>query len=185
MAEVLTMNETPADQAEFTPEEMDSLKVGEEMVEQQEQLLAGKYKNSEELEKAYVELQKKIGEPKEETSEASKESETEEVTDEKPEEKEEEKKEETQSQILEKLWDEREGGFSDDTLKELSSTNPGELAKEYLRYRQSNQKPQLTEQDVTKLKNVAGGEEQYSRLMDWATKNLSETEQNMFDTVID
>ena len=60
MAETLTMNETPADNPEFTQEEMDSLKVGEEMETQQEQLLAGKYKNAEDLESAYIELQKKL-----------------------------------------------------------------------------------------------------------------------------
>ena len=36
------------------------------------QLLAGKYKNAEELEKAYVELQKKLGDNKEEETEHSK-----------------------------------------------------------------------------------------------------------------
>ena len=64
MAETLTVN-TDADSAtnieNLTPEEQDSLQVGEQMVAEQEQLLAGKYKNAEELEKAYVELQKKIG----------------------------------------------------------------------------------------------------------------------------
>jgi len=46
----------------LTEQEQESLKVGEELVNQQEQLLAGKYKDAEELEKAYVELQKKLGE---------------------------------------------------------------------------------------------------------------------------
>ena len=35
----------------LTPEEQDSLAVGEEITEQQEQLLAGKYKSAQELEK--------------------------------------------------------------------------------------------------------------------------------------
>ena len=46
----------------LTADEQDSLAVGEKMVAEQEQLLAGKYKNATELEKAYVELQKKLGE---------------------------------------------------------------------------------------------------------------------------
>ena len=46
----------------LTPDEQESLKVGEEMESQQDQLLAGKYKTAEELEKAYGELQKKLGE---------------------------------------------------------------------------------------------------------------------------
>ena len=67
MAETLTVNtdastETADVVESLTPDEQDSLKLGEEMVNQQEQLLAGKYKNAEELEKAYVELQSKFGE---------------------------------------------------------------------------------------------------------------------------
>ena len=60
MAETLTVN-TDESTPELTSEEQDSLKVGESIVEKQGELLAGKYKNAEELEKAYVELQKKLG----------------------------------------------------------------------------------------------------------------------------
>ena len=52
----------------LTPDEQESLKVGEEMEAQEESLLAGKYKNAEELEKAHIELQKKLGEKSEEVS---------------------------------------------------------------------------------------------------------------------
>ena len=67
MAETLTVNTDPstetADVVEnLTPDEQDSLQVGEEMQAQQEQLLAGKYKTAEELEKAYGELERKLGE---------------------------------------------------------------------------------------------------------------------------
>ena len=58
MAETLTYDNTPNAEV-LTEEEQDSLAVGEELVEQQEQLLAGKYKNAEDLESAYLELQKK------------------------------------------------------------------------------------------------------------------------------
>ena len=54
--------------------EQESLQVGEAMIEQQEQLLAGKYKNAEDLEKAYVELQKKLGGEGTEDSETTGES---------------------------------------------------------------------------------------------------------------
>ena len=57
MSETLTMDETQVDQPELTPEEQDSLQVGEELSAQQDKLLAGKYKNAEELEKAHLELQ--------------------------------------------------------------------------------------------------------------------------------
>ena len=62
----------------LTTEEVDSLKVGEEIAEQQDQLLAGKYKDAAELEKAYKELEAKLGE--QETEQAQPEEETKQET---------------------------------------------------------------------------------------------------------
>ena len=53
MAETLSYDNTP-DADVLTEEEQNSLEVGEQLVEAQEQLLAGKYKNAEELESAYL-----------------------------------------------------------------------------------------------------------------------------------
>ena len=64
MAETLTYDQgtdTVTSEGNLTPDEQESMKIGEELAEQQQQLLAGKYKNAEDLEKAYVELQKKLG----------------------------------------------------------------------------------------------------------------------------
>ena len=60
MAETLTYDNTPNTEV-LTEEEQDSLKVGEELQQEQEALLAGKYKNADELEKGYLELQEKLG----------------------------------------------------------------------------------------------------------------------------
>lgn len=65
MSETLTMNETPADQPQFNADEQDSLAVAESLGEEQP-LLAGKFKDQQSLEKAYIELQKKLGEPRDE-----------------------------------------------------------------------------------------------------------------------
>jgi hypothetical protein len=65
----LTYDPTPADQPEFTAEEQDSIAVGEQLEQQEQQLLAGKYANAKELEKAYVELQRKLGTPEKEEEE--------------------------------------------------------------------------------------------------------------------
>ena len=67
MAETLTVNDTPQQEG-LTAEEQDSLQVGEQLAEQQGELLAGKYKNAEELEQAYVELQKKLGDKDDDVS---------------------------------------------------------------------------------------------------------------------
>ena len=66
MAEVLTSNETPADQPELNADEQDSLAVAEAAEGEKQQLLAGKFSDPRELEKAYLSLQKKFGEPREE-----------------------------------------------------------------------------------------------------------------------
>lgn len=62
MSETLTMNEAPADQAELNADEQDSLAVAEANEAEQQQLFAGKFKDTQSLEQAYLELQKKLGE---------------------------------------------------------------------------------------------------------------------------
>ena len=81
MSETLTVNTEPESEV-LTPEEQDSLKVGEELVAEQEGLLAGKYKNEKELENAYLELQKKLGSKEDAVQEDQKT--TEEVKEEEP-----------------------------------------------------------------------------------------------------
>ena len=86
MAETLTFDNTTEQTSadSLTTEEQDSLQVGEQIQEQQEQLLAGKYENAQQLEKAYIELQKKMGSGDEEKGEQAEDS-TEETTEEVPE----------------------------------------------------------------------------------------------------
>ena len=81
MTETLTYNPTPADAPELSADEQNSLEVAEKLGEEEAKQYAGKFENAEELEKAYIELQKKLG------SDEKEEGEKPEV--EKPEEKEE------------------------------------------------------------------------------------------------
>jgi len=175
MAEVMSMLSDENTQGELNADEQESLQIGEEMEQQQETMLAGKYKNAEELEAAYIELQKKLGTP--DTNEPTEESDTEE-----PEEPEEES---TDSSLFERLWEESKGEYSEKTLKELSESKPEDLAKLYLDYRSTQDKPTITESDATNLKNAIGGEESYTDMMQWASENLNETEIEMYDSVMD
>ena len=61
MTEKLTYDPTPADTTEFTEDEQDSIRVAEKLGEQESELLAGKYESTEQLEEAYLALQKKLG----------------------------------------------------------------------------------------------------------------------------
>ena len=72
----LTYDPTPADQPEFSAEEQESYAIGERMEAEQSQLLAGKYEDAEQLEKAYLELQGKLGQPQEEEVEEEVEEDT-------------------------------------------------------------------------------------------------------------
>ena len=67
MAETLTMNETPANPPEIlNSDEQDSLRIADQLESGEQPLLAGKFKDPQALEQAYVELQKKLGEPRDE-----------------------------------------------------------------------------------------------------------------------
>ena len=68
MSETLTYTEESS--PDLTPDEQESLKIGEEMQQDQDQLLAGRYKSTDDLEKAYLELQQKLGTPEEPEAEA-------------------------------------------------------------------------------------------------------------------
>lgn len=171
----LTFDPTEPQDGEFTPEEQESLQIGEELAQQQEQLLAGKFKDAEDLEQAYIELQRKLGDN------------TREEQVEEPEEQQEEE-EQVDVDFLERLWLESQDEYSEETLDALQNMDPADLAQMYLEYRAQNQQPEtyaLSDDDVTSLKDIAGGEEQYSNMMGWAQKALSPQEIEMYDSVMD
>ena len=70
MAETFTMNETPAEPEILNSDEKESLAVAESLEQGEQPLLAGKFKDTQALEQAYVELQKKLGEPRDEVQAA-------------------------------------------------------------------------------------------------------------------
>ena len=140
MAETLsyqpeTQTETIADN--LTPEEQENLAVGEKLQADQEQLLAGKYKSAEELEKAYVELQKKLGEDKSEEQTSA-----EEKPDEKP------QLSDGASLITTASEEYYANGnkLSDETMAKFSSMSTQDLIKAYMEV-QSTQ-PQQPAQEV-------------------------------------
>tara|TARA_R100001594_G_scaffold149869_1_gene208990 strand:+ start:2209 stop:2982 length:774 start_codon:yes stop_codon:yes gene_type:complete len=177
----LTYDPSETQEGELTAEEQESLEVGEKLAEQQEQLLAGKFKSAEDLEQGYIELQKKLGGPKEEeTAEPE----------EKPEAKEEKEEEDTKidTSFLNTLWEEAQGEFKQETLEKLSNMEAKDIAQMYLQEKAEAPEPtqsEFTDQNVKDLKNVAGGEEQYTQMMQWAGDNLQKGEIEMFDAIMD
>ena len=181
MAETLTMepNVEKTSIDSLSAEEQDSLKVGEQMQEAQDNLLAGKYKNAEELEKGYLELQQKLNTKQEEPAQE------EEV------EEEESTAEEAEANILDQLWEEAgtEEGYTQESLDKLRKMSVDELAQMHLEYRDSVTKEQpqnrdFTEADIKELKGIVGGEKNYANMMQWAQGALNEQEIKMFDAVM-
>lgn len=107
MSETLTYNEAPADQSELNADEQESLQIAESNAAEQQQLLAGKFKDAESLEQAYLQLQKKLGERNdvrnEEGNEEAEASEEVEESEEEEEEVQEERLTEEQAQQLFKM----------------------------------------------------------------------------------
>ena len=139
MAETLTFENNPevTTMGNLNADEQDSLKVGEAMVEAQDELLAGKYKDAQELEKAYVELQKKLGDKGTgDSSEARNSEDSEEVESEEGSENEDEADVDTSKDgFLDQLWEAAIGDkdYSKETLEELSKMDAADIADIHLR----------------------------------------------------
>ena len=176
MAETLTVDNTPETEVvgQLNADEQESLEIGEKLAAEEQSLLAGKYKDAAELEKAYIELQSKLGDK-------SNESPQEEV------EQEVESSEDVDATILDTLWEEAQSEYTEETLQKLEKMDPKDLAQMHLEYRNQNQnqQSQITEQQATALKDVVGGESEYSSMIDWARNSLSDQDIALFDGVMD
>ena len=186
MAETLSYeNNTPTETVEtnLTPDEQDSLRVaeaqeqGKEPAPPEEPLLAGKYKNTEELEKAYKELESKLGEKKEE----------------------EEKKAEPDkanfsdnAQLITSAseeWAKAGGKLTDATKSKLAEMSSADLLNAYMEVQASNtpiqQIPEITNEDISSIKESVGGNTQYTQVINWAKANLPEDVIQGYDQTIE
>ena len=175
----LTYDPTPADQPEFNEAEQEALKIGEQAEQEQTQILAGKFKDPEQLEKAYLELQSKLGERNENESDTPRQEVREQ--DEAPE----EVSASVQSLIdASSEWNEK-GELSQETIDSLSKMNSEDLLNAYLQVQSEAQAvPDLSEQEVAAVQNSVGGPEAYGALMNWASENVDPTIVQGFDNLI-
>ena len=185
MAETLSYQEpqnvTTVDN--LTAEEQDSLAVGESISQQEEQVYAGKYKSAQELEKAYMELQAKLGENKEDTETASAEEQPEDTP----------KMSEGATLITDASREYFDNGnkLSPETMAKFSSMSSQDLIKAYMEVSQNPEFQQqdappvdITESQINQIKNSAGGEQQYANIVNWAKTNLPQDQIVAFDEVV-
>jgi len=183
MSETLSYDNTP-DTEVLTPEEQDSLQVGEKMVAEQEGLLAGKYKNAEDLESAYLELQKKLGQQDEDgdVDEGEAEEYEEELSEDAP----------AVSLINEASAEyyANDGTLSEETIAKFSEMSSQDLVNAYLEIQANNpqaptQAAEMSEAQINSVQNAAGGEANYNRVVEWAADNLPDNQIDAFDSVVD
>lgn len=202
MPEAITIVEeqTPA----LSPENQEMLQALEQQPGADDsQLLAGKYKSVEELEKAYKELQTKLGQgakptPAAAEADADHEQEAEE-TDDQPEQPAGNAREMYGDFIGSRLeeanvdfssmadrWSQsgklEEGDYGQ--LEEAGFTR--DMVDAYLaglNYKAA-QDSQLTVKEITAIKEEYGGETQYNAMIQWASTNLSKEEQDAFNQVV-
>ena len=165
----------------LTTEEVDSLKVGEEIAEQQDQLLAGKYKDAAELEKAYKELEAKLGE--QETEQAEPEEETQQET-----------SLSDNASLITDASDEyysNDGKLSPETLDKFKGMSSEDLVNAYIEVTNSPDwqaapptASDISDAQIDQVKSSVGGDQAYGNMINWAGQNLDTKYVEAFDNII-
>jgi hypothetical protein len=201
--------EDGADTSEREAAEARALEVGSRLVDAQEDAaqerfdkasqldetdarFAGKYKSAEELEKAYLELQRKLGEKGVTEEEVEAEENDEQVSEEVSEQDDDAEGDEDISEALQTLvaasneFD--EGGLSQDTIEKLSQLDSRTLVETWADYIKSQrdqvQQAQLTEDQAASIRDAVGGADNYQEMLGWAADNLSPDEIAAYDGVM-
>ena len=185
MTEKLTYDPTPADAPEFSEDEQDSLAVAEKLGQQESELYAGKYQSAEELEEAYINLQKKLG-----TSDDDEVEDTYLDEDEYP--------EEVADGVdlittASEEYFENDGQISEETMERFTEMSSSELVEAYMAIKDRNPDidsgggyaEDLSDAEMNQVYNSAGGEAEYNRLTSWAAQNLPENKLDAFNDMID
>ena len=178
MTEKLTYDPTPADAPELTEDEQNSLEVADKLGKEENELLAGKYRNAEELESAYLELQKKLGSSDEETETTTTEETEEDWSD--------------GAQVIadaSKEYFDNEGKLSAETMQKFTEMSSTDLVNAYMQIQKNAPAPQeaaadLTDAEMNSVYNSAGGEKEYQRLVGWAAENLAENKLDAFNSIV-
>lgn len=149
-------------------------------------LIGGKFKSQDDLLKAYEELQRKLSkgesvdegeEPSEGQAEAS-----DEVSDEEP-----SSDRETVLAKAAELYSEK-GELNEETIEELSKMDSKELIKAYVEFYSKNaqnyrQQVALQESQQQELMAIAGGQQGYAEMVQWASQSLDPQEVDAFNSV--
>ena len=181
MAETLTFDNSTESEV-LTPEEQESLEIGQQMRADQEQLLAGKYKSVEELEKGYLEAQKQLGKSEKEKPE---------VSDDQTEEPEASFEPSAVTDLISEASAQfyESGQLTPEMVEKFSSMDSKELVEAYMSMQAAAPEPQaapdLTDEQVNSIMDSVGGDKAYEQLTQWASTNLTEAQTTGFDNLVE
>jgi hypothetical protein len=179
---ILTYDPTPADQPELNEAEQEALAIGEQRAQEENRMLAGKYESAEELEKAYIELQKKLGESNDGLREEDPQG--------RGREEEVEEEQQIDADPLIDLLNEasqeysQEGKLTEETFEKLSQMDSKDLLEAYMEIQSNQQIEDFTAEQVSDIQNFVGGEEQYNNLVGWASENMPQNFIQAFDNLL-
>jgi len=200
MAVNLTYDPSDDPEAIEAAEERDAanLEVGEKLAEEQEALLAGKYKDAEELEQAYIELQRKLGEKSEPTSDESEEESQPVDKDSTDEEDFNPFEEDPQADVIFRASEEfaESGEITEATQAAIEEMSGKEVMEAYTRINKlvaeggyedpgADPQAQLGDEEVNAIQEAVGGEQAYQNMIGWAQDNFSEGEIQAYDNALE
>jgi len=179
MANTLTYD--PSNDPEITAAEesrdAELLSIGQYMEDQQNDLLAGKFRDAEALEAAYLELQKMLGSRGNSDDTEPEDGEVEDQS-------EEEESEDEEFSLLDGLFAEigELGQLSAETAEAL-----GEDVAAVIEQLVANQQHSvaLSDEETQQIQGIVGGDQYYSQMIEWSSSNLSEGEKDAYNEVMD
>ena len=192
----------------------ENLAVGEKMVEEQEGLLAGKYKTTDDLEKAYLELQKKQGQAEPTEEQVTEDSAPEQLDPASFYQEDGTVNYDTANNVygeqisnlfkdnnidpfkMNEHFVENNGTLSDEMYETLNNAGLNRsMVDNYLegvrqkvgieQVEADEAAPILNDAEVAEVHNIAGGTDGYEKLMEWAGENLPDETCKNFDEVIE
>ena len=167
----------------LTAEEQDSLQVAESLESgeapktSEEPLLAGKYKSTEDLEKAYKELESKLGQQDQDQESKEEPKET--------------KLSDGASLITSASdeWRDNNGKLSKETMSKFSEMSSADLLNAYMEVQgnpeYSTLPSEVTEASIADIKQSVGGDKEYAQVINWAKGSLPETAIQAYDQVVE
>jgi len=178
MTETLNYDPTDPNAPEFSEDEQNSLEVAEKLGQEEAKQYAGKFNNAEDLEDAYLELQKKLGSNDEDTEVDTLDETEEEVS--------------PGVSLITDASEEyyaNEGKLSSETMERFGEMSSQDLVNAYMEIQANNPNPQqesadLTDAEMNQVYNSAGGEKAYETMVNWASDNLADKKLDAFNSII-